>query len=95
MEEFLNQLWPALTSLLPYFVSVITALSSFLVFVFYSRKQSEKEKALKEQLEQAKSRETYIKCPKCQSKLPLSEVNFYLPGDIRDNDLNGQPDSEQ
>ena len=81
--------------LLPYAISAITALFSFLTVLFVNKTHKAKEKMLEEQLERAKSRETYVKCPKCNEHIPLSEVNFYLPGDIRDNNLNGKDDSTE
>lgn len=47
---------------------------------------------LERQIEAAKQRETYIVCPHCGKKAPLSEVSFRLPDGSLDNNLNGKPD---
>lgn len=47
---------------------------------------------LEKQIEAAKLRETYIICPHCKKKTPLSEVDFRLPDGSLDNNLNGKPD---
>lgn len=47
---------------------------------------------LDQRIEQAKLRETYIICPHCKKKTPLSEVSFRLPDGSLDNNLNGKPD---
>ena len=93
MSEFLNELIPILETLGPYLGTGLTALVCLVTFIFYVVYKDKKEKALREQLERARSRETYTKCTHCGAKLPLSEVTFYLPGDIRDNDLDGKPDN--
>ena len=50
---------------------------------------------LSKQLEAAKMRQTYIICPHCKKKTPLSEVDFRLPDGSLDNNLNGVPDVKE
>ena len=78
-----------------YALALLSAIISLLICKVQSKEYKEREKIFKEQIERARSRETYTKCPKCGSKIPLSEVNFYLPGDIRDNNLNGIDDTTE
>ena len=78
-----------------YVLALLSAIISLVICKVQSKEYKEREKIFKEQIERARSRETYTKCPKCGSKIPLSEVNFYLPGDIRDNNLNGVDDSKE
>lgn len=78
-----------------YALALLSAIISLVICKVQSKEYKEREKIFKEQIERARSRETYTKCPKCGSKIPLSEVNFYLPGDIRDNNLNGVDDSKE
>lgn len=78
-----------------YALALLSAIISLLVCKVQSKEYKEREKIFKEQIERARSRETYTKCPKCGSKIPLSEVNFYLPGDIRDDNLNGVDDTKE
>lgn len=78
-----------------YALALLSAIISLLVCRVQSKEYKEREKIFREQLERAKSRMTYAKCPKCGQKIPLSEVNFYLPGDIRDNNLNGIDDTKE
>lgn len=95
IEEFLQLIWPIAQDVLPYIGTLITAVASFLCFRISAKEHKEKEKVLTEALERSKSNETYTICPKCGAKTPLSQVNFYLPGDIRDNNLNGIPDDNE
>lgn len=46
-------------------------------------------------LDAAKQRETYIECPHCKKRIPLSEIQFHLPSGEVDNNLNGRPDSQE
>lgn len=65
-------------------VSVIKAISA-----------SKKAARLERLLDDAKARETYFICPKCKSKVLLSEVDFHLPSGSLDNNLNGKADLEE
>lgn len=95
MDTLTNEVINIILQVLPHLGTVASALAAYLCFRISSKEHKEKEKLLTEQLERAKSNETYTKCPKCGEKIPLSEVNFYLPGDIRDNNLNGIADSDE
>lgn len=68
-----------------------TAIASGIVAIVSAKKASKLEK----RLEEAKQRETYIICPHCKKKTPLSEVDFRLPDGSLDNNLNGKPDIEE
>lgn len=95
MTEFILKIIPYFDEILPYLVTLVTTFMSYLIYKVAAKSQKEEIKSLKSQLEQAKSKETYIKCPHCNSKLPLSELSFYLPGDVKDNNLNGIPDDQE
>lgn len=43
-------------------------------------------------LNDAKQRESYIVCPRCKEKVPLSEISIHLKSGELDNNLNGVPD---
>lgn len=47
---------------------------------------------MKNYLRNAKMRETYTVCPKCNARIPLSDLHFRLPSGEVDDDLNGIPD---
>ena len=69
----------------------IAAATAFVVAIVSVRKNLRIEKALDE----AKQRETYIICPNCKKKIPLSEISFRLPSGEVDNNLNGKPDLKE
>lgn len=52
-------------------------------------------KKFKNYLDAAKQRETYIECPKCKKRIPLSEIHFHLPSGELDDNLNGKPDNQE
>lgn len=93
--DFINELIIYAKQLIPYVIALVSAIISLIVCRIQSKEYKEREKILVQQLERAKSKETYTKCPKCGTKIPLSEVNFYLPGDISDNNLNGIDDDTE
>lgn len=68
--------------------SAVAALTALVVAIVNGVKAVKLEK----QIEAAKQRETYIICPHCKKKTPLSEVSFRLPDGSLDNNLNGKPD---
>ena len=68
--------------------SGVAAITALIVAVI----QAVKAHKLEKQIEAAKQRETYIVCPHCKKKTPLSEVSFRLPDGSLDNNLNGKPD---
>ena len=70
---------------------VISAIAGLVVAITAMKKARLVAKALDE----AKQRETYIVCPKCGAKVPLSEISFHLPSGAKDMNLNGVPDSEE
>lgn len=43
-------------------------------------------------LNDAKQRESYVVCPRCNEKVPLSEISIHLQSGELDNNLNGVPD---
>lgn len=82
-QELLNIIIPACSG----FVGVV----DFIIALFIAYKQKALDRALKE----AKMRETYVICPHCQKKIPLSELSFHLPDGQIDDNLNGIPDSNE
>lgn len=54
-----------------------------------------RQKALDRALKEAKMRETYVICPHCEKKIPLSELSFHLPDGSIDDNLDGIPDANQ
>ncbi len=82
--EFITTLATSVASVAAAVVSVVKAISA-----------SKKAARLERLLEDAKARETYIICPNCNKKLPLSEVSFHLPNGAVDNNLNGKADVEE
>lgn len=85
LELIKNLDWVALFAAI---AGIITALASLIAVIVGFRKSFK----LKEALEEAKARETYIVCPGCKKKIPLSEIDFHLPTGQVDNNLNGKPD---
>lgn len=79
--EFCRDFWPLLVG---GFVSACGALVTVITAL--------KTKKFVDYMNNAKQRETYVECPRCKKKIPLSEINFHLPSGEIDNDLNGRPD---
>lgn len=82
--EFLQVYWPQLVSGI---VAICTAVAGVIALI--------QTKKFSHYLDAAKQRETYIECPRCKKKIPLSEINFHLPSGEVDNNLNGRPDSQE
>lgn len=82
--EFLQVYWPQLVSGI---VAICTAVAGVIALI--------QTKKFSRYLDAAKQRETYIECPRCKKKIPLSEINFHLPSGEVDNNLNGRPDSQE
>ena len=82
-QELLNIIIPACSG----FFGVLDVIIA--LFIAY------KQKALDRALKEAKMRETYVTCPHCQKKIPLSELSFHLPDGSLDDNLDGIPDSKQ
>lgn len=49
-------------------------------------------KEVKKELDQARARGIYTKCPKCGAKVNLEDLTFYDPAGFKDDDLDGVPD---
>lgn len=47
---------------------------------------------IRKELDQARARGIYTKCPKCGAKVNLEDLTFYDPAGFKDNDLDGVPD---
>lgn len=73
----------------------VVSVAAAIVSIFKSISASKKAARLERLLEDAKARETYLVCPKCQAKIPLSEAVFHLPNGSIDNNLNGKADVEE
>lgn len=82
-QDLLNVIIPAASG----FVGVLDVIIALFI--------AHKTKALDRALKEAKMRETYVICPHCQKKIPLSELSFHLPDGQVDNNLNGIPDSNE
>lgn len=95
MEQFLETILPYIKEIAALGTSLVVATLAYLISRLKSKQMDAENKKLKEQLDAAKAKETYIKCPHCNSKLPLSDITFYLPGELKDNNLNGIPDDQE
>lgn len=49
-------------------------------------------KEVKKELDKARARGIYTKCPSCGHKVNLEDLTFYDPAGFVDNDLDGNPD---
>ena len=49
-------------------------------------------KEVRKELDQARARGIYTKCPHCGKKVNLDQLTFYDPAGFKDNDLDGVPD---
>lgn len=88
MREFINQL--------PDWVLILCAALSFLLNVggvSAAATSLLKQRHISQALKEAKERQSYIICPHCKKKTPLSEVSIHLVNGEVDNNLNGVPDS--
>lgn len=82
--QFLQGFWPQLTS------GVIAIASAVVGVISVCRGYK-----FTKYLNDARQRETYIECPHCKKKIPLSEISFHLPSGEVDNNLNGKPDAQE
>ena len=51
--------------------------------------------AVKRAVKEAQKRKTYSICPHCKQAIDLAEMDFFLPGGHKDNNLNGIPDDQE
>jgi len=75
--------------------AIVTAATSLAVALVSGIVALVKSHQVKQALDNARQRETYIICPHCHKKAALSEIDFRLPSGQLDNDLNGVPDDLQ
>lgn len=73
----------------------VASIAAAIVSIIKAVQASKKAAKLALLLEDAKARETYIVCPNCKKRIPLSEASFHLPNGAVDNNLNGVPDVEE
>lgn len=92
MEEFWKWFldwWPTICGAC---TSVVGAIAAAIVYYVRLKQKEEQNKILSARLDDARRRSTRTRCPRCGSEINFSELSFYLPGDIPDNDLNGVDD---
>lgn len=71
------------------------ALVGLLCAIFSLWKAHKTKKICDKMLQDAKSRQTMVKCPVCKKESPLSDVTFRLPDGSPDNNLDGVPDDKE
>lgn len=84
--------WPSIATAA---TSFVVSLASLLIYRLKLRKKEAKNKALTEELNNARAANTYTKCPHCGHSVFLKELHFYLPGDLKDDNLNQVPDIQE
>lgn len=92
MEDFavwFSQYWPAVAGSV---TAVASALATWFVYRIKLRTEKEKNAVLVAELRKANIRNTYTICPHCGVQVPLEELKWFMPGQIPDQNLNGQDD---
>lgn len=77
------------------FSTAAASIAASIVSVIKAVSASKKAAKLEKLVQEARERETYVICPSCKKKLPLSEIDFHLPSGAIDNNLNGKADYEE
>ena len=95
MQEFWKwflDFWPTIAAGVS---GIFAAVATFLVCRIKLRTQKAKTAALLKELDNAKLRLTYTRCPHCGNNVKLADCHWKLPGDLADENLNGIPDNQE
>lgn len=88
MKQFIVDNMDVIIAAITAATGLMSAIAAWIVNLTLHRSN----RCLEEKLKKVKERETYTVCPHCKKEIPFSDLSFFLPGGLPDQNLDGKED---